>query len=126
MRPVAASLQVTDTDPGGRGRALAAAGRTRTAPSYFWGNPPTFGAAGTSRAKPDEGMNWPPRTNCLHSIQPRPRKIPFCSDVVRCPVCLGKGYVPAGIYNVAGALSWTASTANVEPCRTCDGLGMVR
>ena len=42
----------------------------------------------------------------------------------RCPICLGSGNVPAGLYNVcAGQMtSWSSSSA-MEKCRSCvDGL----
>lgn len=37
-----------------------------------------------------------------------------------CPVCLGKGYVPAGFYTAIGVDSWSSSTTVPDPCRSCD------
>lgn len=46
-----------------------------------------------------------------------------------CPVCGGNGIRPAGFYSaiaVNGFLTWSASsTAATEPCRSCDGTGIV-
>lgn len=38
-----------------------------------------------------------------------------------CPVCLGRGFLPAGFYNLMGV----ASSLNDEPCRTCLGKGVI-
>ena len=42
--------------------------------------------------------------------------IPFC-----CPVCQGRGTLPAGFYSRARTLSNTAP----ETCKTCNGQGIV-
>jgi DnaJ-class molecular chaperone len=72
--------------------------------------------------------NWPPEQNCLGSITPRSRRLPWPlpEHVVRCPVCNGNGAVPSGFYNQAGVFNWTVSTTNSEECRTCAGAGIVR
>jgi hypothetical protein len=38
-----------------------------------------------------------------------------------CPVCLGRGIVPAGFYSLADSLSGTAP----DKCRTCLGTGII-
>lgn len=43
------------------------------------------------------------------------------SDAKRCPVCDGRGSVPAGFYTPGQGATDTAS----ETCRTCGGNGMV-
>ncbi len=41
-----------------------------------------------------------------------------------CPVCEGRGFVPAMFY-ATSALPASSSTAN-EKCRTCSGVGVLR
>ena len=43
----------------------------------------------------------------------------------RCPVCLGKGIVPAGFYLSATDAITVGSTAP-ETCKSCQGSGIVR
>jgi DnaJ-class molecular chaperone len=47
-------------------------------------------------------------------------KIPF-----RCPVCNGQGDVPSGFYTAIGLNEWPVTNIAPEPCRTCNGTGMV-
>lgn len=47
-----------------------------------------------------------------HDSRPH-RGVPF-----RCPVCGGKGSVPAGFYGLS-------NTTNDEICRTCGGTGVI-
>lgn len=46
-------------------------------------------------------------------------------DATRCPVCEGKGLVPAGFYGAIGVESWSASDITPAPCRPCAGRGVV-
>ena len=39
----------------------------------------------------------------------------------RCPVCEGRGHVPAGFYVGKGS----ATSANPEGCRSCNGTGIL-
>ena len=41
---------------------------------------------------------------------------------VKCPVCEGRGFVPAGFYNPSGGSGTAVST---EKCRSCGGAGWV-
>ena len=41
----------------------------------------------------------------------------------KCPVCNGNGIVDAGFYNQTSG-EWT-STGGTEPCRSCEGTGIV-
>lgn len=43
----------------------------------------------------------------------------------KCPVCLGKGIVPQGFYMTPGWEGFATSTSP-DPCRSCDGRGIVR
>ena len=43
----------------------------------------------------------------------------------KCPVCEGKGMVPAGFYGAIGAEHWTVGTLTPEPCRSCNQTGVV-
>ena len=55
------------------------------------------------------------------TLPPEPQtepKQPYC-----CPVCGGRGKVPAGFYDVWGK---TTNTTNLtDTCRTCGGTGIV-
>jgi hypothetical protein len=42
-----------------------------------------------------------------------------------CPVCEGRGHVPAGFYHSVAWQSWSASSLTPEKCRSCDGTGVV-
>jgi DnaJ-class molecular chaperone len=42
--------------------------------------------------------------------------------IQRCPVCEGRGNVPAGFYDRLVV----STAANAEQCHTCDGRGMLR
>ena len=52
-------------------------------------------------------------------------KLPSSKQPFACPVCHGKGKVPAGFYWAIGVDSWTVSDTTPEPCRSCNGIGMV-
>lgn len=41
-----------------------------------------------------------------------------------CPVCLGKGLVPNGFYNVGGITQYS-SNCSPEICRSCNGKGYI-
>lgn len=41
-----------------------------------------------------------------------------------CPVCLGKGLVPNGFYNVGGITQYS-SNCSPEVCRSCNGKGYI-
>lgn len=41
-----------------------------------------------------------------------------------CPVCLGKGLVPNGFYNVGGITQYS-SNCSPEICRSCKGKGYI-
>lgn len=41
-----------------------------------------------------------------------------------CPVCLGKGLVPNGFYNVGGTTQYS-SNCSPEICRSCNGKGYI-
>ena len=58
---------------------------------------------------------YPPRRDPL-PIPPQPSLQPH-----RCPVCDGRGSVPAGFYSPAN----TTGSANPEPCRSCGGQGVL-
>ena len=42
-----------------------------------------------------------------------------------CPVCGGNGLVDAGFYSQTSG-TWTTSSTAPEPCRACDGKGIIR
>jgi rRNA maturation protein Nop10 len=44
--------------------------------------------------------------------------------IYRCPVCGGRGLVPAGFYNI-GVFGGGSTTATSETCRACGGSGLV-
>lgn len=56
-------------------------------------------------------------------ILPGRRVASRSSRVQRCPVCDGRGNVPAGFYG--GPYNQSASATGPEQCRSCDGSGMV-
>ena len=41
-----------------------------------------------------------------------------------CPVCLGKGLVPNGFYNV-GTNEYYSNNCSPETCRSCNGKGYI-
>lgn len=41
-----------------------------------------------------------------------------------CPVCNGTGNVPSGFYSRTGKM-WSTTTMTPEPCRSCDGRGVI-
>ena len=45
---------------------------------------------------------------------------PFC-----CPVCAGKGLVPAQFYQAVGVADTTAYGTAPEVCRSCQGTGVL-
>lgn len=57
----------------------------------------------------------PPWTGGLQ-INTSPPQQPY-----RCPVCEGRGNVPAGFYSRVGA----STAANPENCRSCMGAGII-
>lgn len=42
----------------------------------------------------------------------------------RCPICDGRGVVAAAFYDVR-ALTFTTTALSSEPCRACNGTGLV-
>ena len=42
-----------------------------------------------------------------------------------CPVCSGKGKVPAGFYGAIGVDSWAVSDLTPDQCRSCNETGVV-
>ena len=71
--------------------------------------------------------NWPPEQwPGLGSIRPRPRRVILEGRWFQCPVCAGNGIVPRGFYMQAGMWTWTTSTTTPEPCRSCEGAGVLR
>ena len=52
-------------------------------------------------------------------------KVGEYKTAVACPICYGKGFVPAGFYNSTG-LTWISSTAGNETCRSCSGKGYIK
>lgn len=46
-------------------------------------------------------------------------KMPF-----KCPICDGVGQVPGGYYTRVGVNTWSSTTVS-EPCRSCNGSGIV-
>lgn len=45
--------------------------------------------------------------------------------IYKCPVCDGKGFVPAGFYNTNGQ-SWYSFNTSPEVCRSCNGKGVIK
>ena len=43
----------------------------------------------------------------------------------RCPVCDGRGAVPAGFYSAVGVPYWSTSSAVPDTCKACGGSGIV-
>lgn len=41
-----------------------------------------------------------------------------------CPVCLGKGLVPNGFYNIGGITQYSTN-CSPEVCRSCNGKGYI-
>jgi len=53
-----------------------------------------------------------------------PFKESYCRSPYKCPICLGKGIVDGGFYNnTIGNCGISAEVT--EPCRSCDGTGIV-
>ena len=52
------------------------------------------------------------------TITPETKKQPY-----KCPVCDGRGVVPAGFYSCYP--EYTCSDANNVPCRACKGKGII-
>ena len=46
------------------------------------------------------------------------------NKAVCCPVCYGRGFVPAGFYESTG-LTWISSTTGNETCKSCCGKGYI-
>jgi hypothetical protein len=70
------------------------------------------------------GMIW---AGTLHSCGTNPQWVTTgapspCWTITRCPVCEGRGNVPAGFYTRAAGASSTAP----EVCQTCDGQGILK
>lgn len=42
-----------------------------------------------------------------------------------CPVCAGKGLVPAGFYEAIGVKNWRSDRTAPDKCRACGGKGLV-
>jgi hypothetical protein len=42
----------------------------------------------------------------------------------RCPICGGTGKVQAGFYDQFGG-AWSTTSISPEPCRSCNGTGIV-
>lgn len=47
------------------------------------------------------------------------------TTAVTCPVCYGRGFVPAGFYDSTG-LTWVSTTTGNETCRSCSGKGYIK
>lgn len=63
--------------------------------------------------------------NCMSvTVNGVPLRALVCSPH-RCPVCDGRGLVPAGFYFAVGAVSYSGSGTTTEKCRSCDGKGLV-
>jgi len=45
------------------------------------------------------------------------------SEVVKCPVCNGRGIVPQGFYMVPEGQNFSSSSTAPETCKTCGGKG---
>lgn len=47
--------------------------------------------------------------------------------VYKCPVCNGRGFVPAGFYSLPGSNQYNSKYFNYspEPCRSCGGTGIL-
>ena len=58
------------------------------------------------------------RLDVPHDCKRDEPKQPF-----QCPVCEGRGYVPAGFYGLSGTPD--DSTSAVAPCRSCSGTGVI-
>lgn len=53
-------------------------------------------------------------------------KVTFDGEkAVACPVCYGRGFVPAGFYDSTG-LTWVSTTIGNETCRSCSGKGYIK
>ena len=53
-------------------------------------------------------------------------KVTFDGEkAVTCPVCYGRGFVPAGFYDSTG-LTWISTTTGNETCRSCSGKGYIK
>lgn len=51
----------------------------------------------------------------------------YSGPIQRCPVCLGRGWMPAGFYTVDPNLThFSCSTTATETCRTCGGKGTIK
>ena len=46
-------------------------------------------------------------------------------QVLLCPLCEGRGYVPLGFYSSTAGRAWTVSSTIPDRCRSCDGRGYV-
>jgi len=46
------------------------------------------------------------------------------AHAVKCPVCLGRGFVQNGLYSLT-TYTWITSTTGWETCRSCNGKGYV-
>ena len=44
---------------------------------------------------------------------------------VACPLCYGRGFVPAGFYDSTG-LTWVSTTTGNETCRSCSEKGYIK
>lgn len=42
-----------------------------------------------------------------------------------CPVCNGRGTVPAGFYSSGNETIWSGDTDSRETCRSCGGKGVI-
>lgn len=47
--------------------------------------------------------------------------------IYKCPVCNGRGFVPAGFYSLPGANRYESKYFNYSPetCRSCNGTGIM-
>ncbi len=48
------------------------------------------------------------------------------SSVFTCPVCKGRGKVPAGFYMAIGVDNYSVSDLTPEPCRSCNETGVIK
>lgn len=64
---------------------------------------------------PSEKPEWPSQIQYV----PPSKGFPH-----RCPVCSGNGIVPDGFYTQTTG-QWNTASTETEPCRSCDGKGIV-
>ena len=72
------------------------------------------------------GNNWWDNMDVFPSTNPMQWKIDSRPTPHCCPVCEGRGIVPAGFYAVPKQQpSYTSTSSGPETCRSCSGKGIV-